>query len=430
MLQARRLNQDGIMRVGFVGLGKLGMPCAVAMAMKGHDVMGYDLNAAAMTKEPRPYRETGPDGVEPFDPYLAASSVRFGSLAELAEHSEIIFVAVQTPHDPRYEGVTRIPPERVDFDYGHLTAALRDLATHVKRKTAVVVISTVLPGTVRRHIFPVINHHMRICYNPFFIAMGTTMRDFLNPEFILFGVHDDDAAILAQDLYRTLNSAPFYATSVENAELIKVSYNTFIGMKIVFANTVMEICHKTPGTDADQVMGALKMASRRLISPAYLKSGMGDGGGCHPRDNIAMSWLARSLGLSCDFFDDLMMAREHQTIWLADLMCQHTLPKAILGYSFKAETNLTTGSPAVLLANIMRERGHAVAMIDPFIEGIPANFAKGEARVFLLGAEHSVFKTLTFPAGSVVIDPWRMVAAPQADITYIPVGVGPASGLQ
>ena len=418
-----------MMKVGFVGLGKLGMPCAVAMAMKGHDVMGFDINPASMNKDPRPYRETGPDGVEPFDPYLAASSVRFGSLAELADHSDIIFVAVQTPHDPRYEGVTRIPPERVDFNYDHLVAALRDLTPHVKRPTAVVVISTVLPGTVRRHIFPVINHHMRICYNPFFIAMGTTMRDFMNPEFILFGVHDPDAAKRAQDLYRTLTDAPFYATSVENAELIKVSYNTFIGMKIVFANTVMEICHKTPGTDADQVMGALKMAGRRLISPAYLKSGMGDGGGCHPRDNIAMSWLARQLDLSCDFFEDLMMARENQTEFLADLMCRHALPKVILGYSFKAETNLTTGSPAVLLANIMRERGHPVSLIDPFIEGIPDDFAEGEARVFLLGAEHSVLKTLKFPAGSVVIDPWRMLTAPQPDITYIPVGIGPASGI-
>lgn len=411
------------MKIGFVGLGKLGMPCAVALAMKGHDVIGYDENPSVLNKRKREYKETGPDGVEPFDPYLENSTLTFGSLDQIANHSDIIFVAVQTPHDQRYEGVTRIPPDRVDFDYQYLIASIKSLSRYVKRPTAIVIISTVLPGTIRKHILPEINPNMKICYNPFFIAMGTTMRDFLFPEFVLFGVDDNESSSLAKDLYQSLTDAPLYVTSVESAELIKVSYNTFIGMKIVFANTIMEICHKSPGTNADDVMNAIKLANRRLISPAYLKSGMGDGGGCHPRDNIAMSWLARKLNLSYDFFDSLMTAREKQTEWLADLICEYDLPKVILGYSFKAETNLTTGSPAVLLSNLIRERGYDVSLIDPFIEGIPDGFANSSRKVFLLGAEHSVFKELLFPSGSVVIDPWRMLNRPQSDITYIPVGI-------
>lgn len=411
------------MKIGFVGLGKLGMPCAVALALKGHEVIGYDENPSVLNKKIRQYKETGPDGIEPFDPYLENSTLTFGSLDQIAKHSDIIFVAVQTPHDPRYEGVTRIPPDRVDFDYQYLVSSITSLSRHITRSTTIVIISTVLPGTIRKHILPNINPNMKVCYNPFFIAMGTTMRDFLFPEFILFGVDDNEASILAKTLYQSLTDAPLYVTSVENAELIKVAYNTFIGMKIVFANTIMEICHKSPGTNADDVMNAIKMANRRLISPAYLKSGMGDGGGCHPRDNIAMSWLARKLNLSYDFFDSLMLAREKQTEWLADLICEHDLPKVILGYSFKAETNLTTGSPAVLLSNLIRDRGHEVSLVDPFIEGIPDGFANDSSKVFLLGAEHSVFKKLVFPAGSVVIDPWRMLEKPQCDITYIPVGI-------
>jgi UDPglucose 6-dehydrogenase len=167
------------MKLGFVGLGKLGLPCAVACAMKGHDVMGYDVNPNLMTKAPRDYLETGPDGVSTFDPYLEGSSIRFGSLGKVAEHSEIIFVAVQTPHAPRYEGITRLPEERADFDYAYLIGAVRSLVDVITRETIVVIISTVLPGTIRREILPLVNRHMKVCYNPFFIAMGSTMCDFL-----------------------------------------------------------------------------------------------------------------------------------------------------------------------------------------------------------------------------------------------------------
>jgi len=412
------------MKLGFVGLGKLGLPCAVACAMKGHDVIGHDVNPNLRTKAPRDYLETGPDGVSPFDPYLKKSPIRFGSLREVAQHSEIIFVAVQTPHSPRYEGITRLPEERADFDYGYLIEAVRRLVEVITRDTIVVIISTVLPGTIRREILPLVNQHMRICYNPFFIAMGSTMRDFLNPEFVLFGVHDEGAVRKANAFYKTITKAPFYETAVENAELIKVAYNTFIGMKIVFANTLMEICHKTPGTDVDAVANALKLAHTRLISSSYLSGGMGDGGGCHPRDNIAMSCLARKLALSCDWFESLMIARERQTERLADLMCSYDLPKGILGYAFKPETNITTGSPALLLKRILEERGHDVFLYDPVAEGREVCLGSLDPMVFLIGTPHRVFADLQFPAGSVVLDPWRCIQVRQDGVKRVPIGIG------
>ena len=418
------------MRVGFVGLGKLGMPCAVAMSMRGHDVVGYDINPSLMDKSPRPYKETGPDGITPFDPYLARSTVRFGSLEDVAAHSEIIFVAVQTPHDPRYEGTTRIPPERKDFDYEHLKGALSDLAGVVAKPTLVVVISTVLPGTVRREIYPLLTSHIRLCYNPYFIAMGTTMQDFLSPEFILLGSDHEDALRQGKEFYSTINSAEVYCTTIENAELIKVAYNTFIGMKIAFANTMMEICHALPNTDVDAVTRALKLGTNRLLSDRYLYGGMGDGGGCHPRDNIALSWLARSIGLSYDWFDNVMLARERQTEWLAELMVQYAaeynLPLAILGYSFKAESNITVGSPALLLKNILAERGLQPMMFDPLVdETLQMNWEK--PMVFLIGSKHRAFRSYVFPPGSVVLDPWRYIATEQPGVTVVPIGVGPTS---
>lgn len=267
------------MKVGFVGLGKLGLPCAVAMDMAGHLVKGYDINPGLMNVRPRHYKETGPDGRSAFNPYLRRCTLTFGTLKDVCDHSAVIFVAVQTPHEPQFEGINRITDERRDFDYRHLEAAIEALAQTITRETIVVVISTVLPGTIRERVVPRLNPYMKLCYNPFFIAMGTTIHDFLNPEFVLFGGEDPAVLDTMEAFYQTLHAAPFYRTTIENAELIKVAYNTFIGMKIAFANTLMEICHKTPNTNVDEITKALALANKRLLSEKYLFGGMGDGGG-------------------------------------------------------------------------------------------------------------------------------------------------------
>jgi UDPglucose 6-dehydrogenase len=424
-------------RIGFVGLGKLGMPVALALALKGHDVMGYDVDPERMQKDSFRHREIGPNGEPSIEPLLQSSSLRFGSLEDLVSHAEVIFIAVQTPHDSRYEGITRLPEERVDFEYTYLKQAVATVSDCIRRlgeDRTVVIISTVLPGTVNREIAPVLNHHVKLCYNPFFIAMGTTITDFLKPEFVLFGVWDRNAARQVRSLYATLHDRPFYETSIENAELIKVAYNTYITMKICYANTLMEICHKTPGCDVDQVTNALGLATERLLSPRYTRAGMGDGGGCHPRDNIALSWLARKLDLSYDWFENVMLCREKQTEWLADAIKQqhekagfgHRIV-GIYGRSFKADTNLTTGSPATLLAGILEELGFDVRMYDPHIDEGPCPF--DWAGVYFVATNHKQFAATDwkFPKGSVVLDPWRFIQAHEG-VAVIPIGVGTAAG--
>ena len=305
------------MKIGFLGLGKLGLPCALAIESKGHDIFGYDSNPRVqeyVQNKKIPYKEEGVNQA------LTNSNIKLVTLSELVKFSEIIFVGVQTPHHEKYEGITELPQDRVDFDYTFLKNASIELFEEIQKQhleKTVIIISTVLPETIAREIKPLLNNQVKLCYNPFFIAMGTTMHDYLNPEFVLFGVEDLDAAKKAEEFYKTITSAPFFRTSIKNAELIKVAYNTFIGMKIVFANVLMEICHKT-GADVDEVTDALKLANTRLISGKYFTGGMGDGGACHPRDNIALSWLSRKLNLSFDWFENIMLAREKQTEWLAD----------------------------------------------------------------------------------------------------------------
>lgn len=185
-------------------------------------------------------------------------------------------------------------------------------------------------------------------------------------------------------------------------------------MKIVFANTMMEICERTDA-NVDDVSTAIGMADERLISTKYLKGGMGDGGGCHPRDNIAMSWLARNLKLSHDIFSDIMQAREDQTRWLIRLIRIHasTMERiVIMGQAYKPETNLTVGSPGVLLVNMMKDdhrfAANTIEIYDPFINKTPPPLDKGPA-LFFIATNHAEFAFYDFPYGSVVIDPWGYI---------------------
>ena len=400
------------MNVGFMGMGKLGLPVALAIEKKGHKVIGYDpspqVQETIRTKE-LPYKEAQAKE------WLKKSNIQHKSVQQVVEHSDIIFVPIQTPHGDKFEGSTRIPDEREDFDYSYLIDGLTELDNELfqqKKEMTVVVISTVLPGTIRKHIKPLLSEYTKLCYNPFFIAMGTTIEDFLRPEIILFGVDDEEAAKKAKKFYRTINHAPFYETTIENAELIKVTYNTFIGTKIAFVNSVMEMCHHLPNTNVDEVMNALKMCNKRIISDKYLSGGMGDGGGCHPRDNIALSWLSDKLDMSFNWFDNIMKQREVQTDWLADIIEYNKKGKVvILGKSFKPETNIETGSPAHLLANILRERNVSFEHYDPYVDG---DFEIGyEACTFFIATKHEDFNDIDYPKGSVIIDPWRYIGDKQ-----------------
>ncbi len=406
------------MKIGFVGLGKLGLPVALTVESKGHEVVGYDISENVkniIEAKKIPYKEIWAQE------YLDKSNIKFVSLENVVKHSEIIFVPIQTPHDPLYEGVTRIPNKRVDFDYTHLKSGIKNLSEAIekeKKDVVVIIISTVLPGTIRNQIKPLLGKHTKLCYNPFFIAMGSTIKDFLYPEFILFGVDDDKAAKKAEEFYKTICDSPFYKTTIENAELIKVCYNTMISTKISFVNTIMEACHHLPNTNVDEVTNALKMANRRLISDAYMSGGMGDGGGCHPRDNIALSHLSQKLDLSYDWFESIMMQREKQSEWLADLVIENSKNRQvnILGKTFKPETNLILGSPSILLENILKEKKIKVHSWDPYIDENyekiknKMNWDKNDVKhTFFIGTKHPDFVTFKFPNDSVIIDPFRYI---------------------
>ena len=185
----------------------------------------------------------------------------------------------------------------------------------------------------------------------------------------------------------------------------------------------MEVSHKLDNIDCDSVMKGLFLADQRLISTKYLIGGMGDGGGCHPRDNIALSWLAKNVDLSFDWYQNLMQCRENQTEWLSKLILEEhnnsELDIIILGKTFKKETNLVVGSTSILLRNILEESNVQITMYDPWIDnGNPP--IKNKA-LFFIGTNHDVFLDYKFPEGSIVIDPWRFIKD-QDGVKLIKVG--------
>jgi UDPglucose 6-dehydrogenase len=433
------------MKIGWIGLGKLGLPCALAcedLAAGDVDVIGYDSNPAIITalRERRHPAERYEVGLSAL---LAESDLELAaSIGQVvAATDELVFVAVQTPHDPRYGGEAPAPHRPADFDYRWLRDVAEQVnaaATAQEKPITLVVISTALPGTMRREILPRLTGPVRLVYNPFFIAMGSTLNDYWCPEFVLVGADDPDARDDLVEFYRKLYARrpaipmtwadgdsipPVLAMGIEEAELTKVSYNTFISLKIVFANTLGEIAEglneRGARVDVDVVTGALQQATRRLISPMYLTAGVGDGGACHPRDNIAMSWLAHEFDLSVDPFRFVTLAREAHSMQMARrlflLAEQEGLPVIVLGKAYKPQSTLTAGSPGALLVNQLLTLGAAVQWWDPMIDTTPLPTGPDHgAALYVLMTRHEVFAEAepSYPAGSVLIDPFRFVTAP------------------
>jgi UDPglucose 6-dehydrogenase len=244
-------------KVGFVGIGKLGLPCAEVMARE-YDVTGYDIYPKVSDK-------------------IKISDTLEGAV----RGKDVIFVAVQTPHDPVYDGST--PSTHLankDFDYTIVNQVLADINQYATKDQLVVLISTVLPGTTRRELRKNITN-ARFIYNPYLIAMGSVAWDMVNPEMVIIGTEDGSLtgdAKLLQDFYAPLmENNPRYAIGTwDEAEAIKVFYNTFISTKIGLVNMIQDVAVKNGNMNVDVVTEALAQSTIRIMSPKYMTAGMGD----------------------------------------------------------------------------------------------------------------------------------------------------------
>lgn len=311
-------------KIGFIGIGKLGLPCAESMSAV-YDVTGYDIY---------PKRN---------DKIKISDNLRGAVVGQ-----DIVFVAVQTPHDPAYDGsqpITHLPNK--DFDYTIVKDVLKQIDAWASPDQLIVLISTVLPGTTRRELRPCITN-ARFVYNPYLIAMGSVEWDMINPEMVIIGTEDGSQTGDASELiefYRPLmqNDPRYVVGTWDEAESIKIFYNTFISTKIGLVNMIQDVAMKNGNINVDVVTDALANSTIRIMSPKYMKAGMGDAGPCHPRDNIALRWLAENLNLGYDIFDTVMHAREMQARNLAKFLkgiqVKRNLPIFILGKAYKPDVD-------------------------------------------------------------------------------------------
>jgi UDPglucose 6-dehydrogenase len=401
------------MNVGFIGIGKLGMACAETMASK-HNVTGYDI-----------YPRTS-------DKITIASTLEDAVLGK-----DLVFIAVQTPHDPIYGGdqpITHL--KNKDFDYTVVNNVLRQVNEVATPDQLVVLISTVLPGTTRRELKNNITN-ARFIYNPYLIAMGSVEWDMVNPEMVIIGTEDGsetgDARLLT-DFYKTImeNDPRYVVGTWDEAECIKVFYNTFISAKIGLVNMIQDVAIKQGNINVDVVTDALANSTMRIMGPKYMTAGMGDAGPCHPRDNIALRYLAESLDLGYDLFDTIMKARERQAKNMARFIYDNRegLPVYIHGKAYKPGVAYLEGSYSLLVGYYLQEMGITPYYIDPLTD--PATVPASVLGCVLLAHNQQVtygYSGVTEKQplyteildGSIVIDPWRKFTTNQ-DIKVIHYG--------
>ena len=405
-------------KIGFIGIGKLGLDCAEVMAEK-HEVRGYDI-----------YPRT-------------SDSVKVCDIDELVNESEWIFIAVPTPHAEGYDG--SVPSSHMETrDFGHeaVIDAINKVNAHARSSKKIVLISTVLPGTTRKHFVPLLDPKHQFLYNPYLIAMGSVKWDMVNPEMIMIGTEDGDWNGIAgelKDLYDTVmqNNPRYEIGTWDECEAVKIFYNTFISAKVGLVNMVQDFAMKIGNINVDVVTNALARSTMRIMGPKYMTAGMGDAGACHPRDNIALRWLAKEYNIGYDLFDTVMHAREIQArnlaLFLIEHAKQHHLPIAIHGKAYKPDVPYCIGSYSTLVGHYVKEAGFSVHYIDPLADDPTEVISELAGPAVILwahdrkityeytGDQPETEPYCEIPQGSVIVDPWRKLAD-MAGLTVVHYG--------
>jgi len=392
------------MDIGFIGLGKLGLDCAEVFAQH-HKVRGYDIY-------PR-----------------ISDTVEVCDILELVEKSEWIFIAVPTPHADGYDG--SVPSSHMtpkDFGHEAVIDAIDNINRHASSPKKVVLISTVLPGTTRKHFYPLLDKKHQFLYNPYLIAMGSVKWDMVNPEMIMIGTQDGNPNALANELvciYKDImqNDPRYEIGTWDECEAIKIFYNTFISAKVGLANMIQDFAQRIGNINVDVVTNALSKSTMRIMGPKYMTAGMGDAGACHPRDNIALRWLAQEYDLGYDIFDTIMHAREIQAKNLAKFLIAQAdskmMPVVIHGKAYKPDVPYCIGSYSTLVGHFVEEQGHPLVYVDPLADDQTSVVSGIEGPVVVLLAHN---RNITYgytgqhrndqfyfdiSPGSVIVDPWR-----------------------
>lgn len=408
---------------------------AAIFARKGFDVVGVDAEARivqAVNDGRAPVEE--PDLQE----YITAARHRLRATQDYREavgNSDVSFIIVPTPSE-----------RGGAFSNRFVLSAIAEIGKALREKPdfhLVVVTSTVMPGSTSGVIREALESssgrsvgaQIGLCYSPEFIALGSVIRDMLNPDFVLIGESDAASGAMLERIYQSVceNSPPVHRMNLVNAEICKISVNTFVTTKISFANMLAEVCERLPDADADVVAAAVGADSR--IGRKYFRGAIGYGGPCFPRDNRAFAAVGERLGVACDLARATDAINDYQIERMCAFVEQHVGPDgrvAVLGLAYKPNTNVVDQSQGVALARKLADRGRLVTVHDPAAsEGAAAIL--GENVLYAHSLEEAVagggvvvvmtawpefrllHRGMLDGEATVVVDPWRALDPARLD---------------
>lgn len=434
-------------RYSIVGLGKLGASIAAAIASRGCYVVGVDTDRRAVdafNAGKPPVRETG------LGELIAANRARLRATSSYREaifETDITFVIVPTPTNA--SGGFSL--EYVDSVFSEIGKALREKNGY----HLIALTSTVLPGSTRHALLPSLETlsnkkcgpDFGLCYTPTFVALGSVIRDYLRPDFTLVGEFDERSGRTVQAAYDDimLGNPECRRMTLENAELTKISINTYVTMKITFANVLADLCERIHGGDVDTVTAAIARDTR--IGSKYLTGALGYGGPCFPRDNQAFDYMARMLGTRAEFAESTDRTNRLLASSLMERIGITITPGAtvaILGLAYKPFSDVIEGSQGIFLAQTLSRCGAHVVAHDPLATPLAAyelgehvavlnsiNDCLSRASIVIVATADPAYAELDakdFASSGMpvtVVDCWRILSAKLANhpgITYIPIG--------
>jgi UDPglucose 6-dehydrogenase len=436
--------------VSVVGLGKLGACTATALASRGFTVIGVDVDERTVDLVNAGRSPVTEEGLEQL---IEANSDRLRatmSYEEAVNGSDITLLLVPTPSNP--EG-------GFSLDYVRQAAAkLGRALAHKASYHLVVLVSTVLPGACEAEVIPILEQcsgkrcgrDFGFCYGPEFIALGSVVHDFLYPDFVLIGEYDRRSGEVLEEMYQRTceNDPPIMRMNIVNAELTKLSVNTYVTTKISFANMLAQLCTNLPGADVDVVTAAMGHDAR--IGHKYLKGAVSYGGPCFPRDNVALSYLGRNAGAPADLAEATHQYNLSHRQWLLERVLERSDPRAVVGVvglTYRPGTTVVEESVGAWLAQqlamlgrevvVYDERGTALAgkSLDTSLQHVASLRACiRSADVVVLvnpGPEVASLRPRDFrgrgKGPQTVVDCWRVCARHLGSterVNYVPLGVG------
>lgn len=360
------------MNVSVVGSGYVGTTLAACLADLGHDVTAIDIDpdiVESLNAGETPIHEPG---LEELVEANAGDHLRATTDHATLRETDITVLAMQTPS--RADG---------SIDLSVLEAGTRDVGEALSTKEGyhlVVVKSTVVPGMVEEQLEPLLEtaserqtgEEFGIAVNPEFQSQGSAVEDFMEPDKLVLGTDNDENALrLLHELYEPLVAAndgavPIVETGRREAAMVKYANNVFLAGKISLINELGNLC-KEFGVDSYEVAEAIGLDDR--ISAQFLRSGVGWGGSCFPKDTDALRAAARSVGYEPELLDAVVAVNDGQPRRMLELLEEHIDIEneriAVLGLAFKSGTDDIRGSRATLVIEGLCERGATVVAYDP-----------------------------------------------------------------